>query len=449
MKRNRLLKHLFILATPAIISIASVSCSSPTTPPQKDGDSQGTPGNETTPPPNNGEGQSNQEPGTQPQPEVQNPSDQKPQTDDKDDQKGKGTPAPNPGTGTAPSLSASFQQLKAEIQKLSLYNEKYTKEDYAQYFKNLKDKKDSFVNSKYTAEQFEKDTTLLEKYYSQALDLLEILKTKGDAEVKEYIDSLKSQGDSIFKVENEVTTVNVLEINSLQSKLNSQNAKKVEEKYYINPRFTFTTKGSALGSKLVLLTPYVQKVIQQLSNLSLYSRGNTTQKYNQLLASLKKEDYVKDKYTEEHFNRDLLKLKLAYAQIAVLDANLNTMNDLELMKYLKEQQNRENNIVKSVEEPSLDYQSINQLFLNIITSGSVDMQAEDIKIKKELQRTTGLLDSTQVNQPKMMASTPSSGSATSAASSTNNAQGGTSNPGSAPATPASSGPSGASGTPTS
>ncbi|UUD36035.1 hypothetical protein NPA08_03720 [Mycoplasmopsis citelli] len=440
MKRNRLLKHLFILATPAIISIASVSCSSPTTPPQKGDGSQGTPGNETTPPPNNGAGQSNQEPGTQPQPEVQNPS-------DPDDQKGKETPAPNPGTGTAPSLSASFQQLKAQIQKLSLYNEKYTKEDYAQYFKNLKDKKDSFVNSKYTAEQFEKDTTLLEKYYSQALDLLEILKTKGDAEVKEYIDSLKSQGDSIFKVENEVTTVNVLEINSLQSKLNSQNAKKVEEKYYINPRFTFTTKGSALSSKLVLLTPYVQKVIQQLSNLSLYSRGNTTQKYNQLLASLKKEDYVKDKYTEEHFNRDLSKLKLAYAQIAVLDANLNTMNDLDLMKYLKEQQNRENSIVKSVEEPSLDYQSINQLFLNIITSGSVDMQAEDIKIKKELQRTTGLLDSTQVNQPKMVSSTPSSGSATPAGSSTNNAQGGTSNPGTAPATP--SGPSGASGTPTS
>ncbi|UUD35865.1 hypothetical protein NPA08_02750 [Mycoplasmopsis citelli] len=441
MKRNRVLKHLFLLATPAIISIASVSCSSPKTPPQKGGGSQGTPGSETTPPNNNGEDKPHQEPGTQPQPSDQKPEPENPtktnSNPNQGDKKDEGNP--NPGTVSTPSLSVLSQQLKAEIEKLSLYNDRFTKEVYEQYFKNLKEQKVSFINSKYNAEQFDKDVTLLEKYYSQVLELSEVLKTKSESEVKTYVDSLKSQNDSILKFENGVASVNVSEINSLQSKINLQNGKNVEERNNSNPRFTFTTKGSSLGPKSALLSSYAQKVIQQLSNLSLYARGNTIEKYNQFFASLNKDNYVTTTYTQENFKRDILKLKLAYAQVAVLDENLNTMNDLELMKYLKEEQKREDSIVKSVENLSFDFERVNQLFLNILTSGFANMQAEDIEKKKEYQETTGL--ATKINPKKVM----DSGSSNPTVSSMSSTQPGNSNPGAASTSPGPSIPSGSNG----
>ncbi|WP_129725041.1 hypothetical protein [Mycoplasmopsis citelli] len=227
MKRNRVLKNLFILATPSIISIASLSCSTPTKSPQKDGDSQGNTVSQITPPTQTQPPNQQRKPDPTPQP--------KPETPPKENSKpNEGNGSPNlgtgTGTGTTPILSESFKQLKAEIKKLSLYNDQYTKEVYDQYFKNLKSRKDSFVNAKYSAKQFEDDANRLAKYYFEALELSEALKTKTNSEVKAYVDSLKSQGDSIFKVENGVTTVNVLEINSLFNKLNLQNSKNVEEK---------------------------------------------------------------------------------------------------------------------------------------------------------------------------------------------------------------------------
>ncbi|VEU74863.1 Uncharacterised protein [Mycoplasmopsis citelli] len=233
-KKYKLLKNLFILATPVTIFATSVSCSnsgtkkqdpqngSQTNGQQTDPGNSGQQGNTGNVGAGEGEGSANAE--------GQNQG-QNPQTANS----GSGTTT-GTTTGT-PSLSASSQQLKAEIQEISLYNDQFGKEVYEQYFKDLKNRKDSFVNPKYSKEQFEKDTERLAKYYSQVLELSEILKTKGDSEVNKYVDSIKSQSDSIFKVENGVTSVNVLEVNSLLSKLNTENAKTVRGKPNSIPGF--------------------------------------------------------------------------------------------------------------------------------------------------------------------------------------------------------------------
>ncbi|UUD36552.1 hypothetical protein NPA08_01830 [Mycoplasmopsis citelli] len=374
MKRNRVLKHLFLLAIPSIISIASVSCSSPTTPPQKDGDSQGTPGSETTPPVNNGE---EPQPQPEPQPEPEKPTKTNPNQVDKKDEGN-----PNLGTGSTPSLSSPFQQLKAEIQKLSLYKDNFTKEYYDQYFKNLKEQKDSFINSKYTADQFDKDVTRLEKYYSQAMELLEILKTKGDAEVQAYLDSLKSQGDSIFKVENGVASINVLEINSLQSKLNSQNAKKVEEKQNTtepetNPKAPSTSETvpkkdegeqqPKVDSQKNLKDEYVKKLKGQLEELVFYQSGRTKEKYEEFINKYteKEQKFVdaKNLYKKTKFKLDVWNLKYLYAQVAELEKQFEESVSYDtLLKYIQEEQQKANNIfIKASDEnlPSIDYQKLN------------------------------------------------------------------------------------------
>ncbi|UUD35866.1 hypothetical protein NPA08_02755 [Mycoplasmopsis citelli] len=388
MKRNRVLKHLFLLVTPAIISIASVSCSSPKTPPQKGGGSQETPGSEKTPPNNNGEDKPHQEPGTDPQPEVQNPSNPDP---DPDDQKGKEMPTPNPSTGTTPSLSASFQELKAQIEKLSLYKDNFTKENYEEYFKNLKEQKASFINSEYTDNQFDHDIALLKKYYSQVLKLSEILKTKGDAEVKEYIDSLKSESNSIFKVENGVTTVNVLEINSLFNKLNSQNGKNVKEKSTPEDK----PKGNSnspkeesepqpeVDAQKNLKDEYVKKLKGQLKELLFYEPGYTKEKYDDVIDKYTKyeEKFVNKSYTTTQFKLDVWNLKYLYRQVAELEEQFkDSVSYEQLTKHIKEVESKDNNIFTKSSDgnlPSIDFEKLNKIIIKLNNQATVKINQDN------------------------------------------------------------------------
>ncbi|UUM19930.1 MULTISPECIES: hypothetical protein [unclassified Mycoplasma] len=243
MRRNKLLKSLFVLGTPVALMLASVSCSNSTTstpapkPPadKKPGQEQpkepiktttdpkpSTPEKEKpiTPPSTNPTKEKPTTPSaskdSEKKPEKPTSEPSKPADSKKDDTTTNPAPidpTPTPVTPPAntPSTGKDETQAKStvhplsekfekELSEVTLYKKVSTDEDFNRYFTNIKKPiENSHFTSNYTESDFLADVWILQNAFSQVRDLVKVLKENNDANLEKYINREKTRFNTIFK----------------------------------------------------------------------------------------------------------------------------------------------------------------------------------------------------------------------------------------------------------